>query len=659
MQLQRFVIALLLISVGCDATSVQMANFVNRRQQKLIEGSMDIDVDPCEDFYEYACGNWEEYTDGAGYQFAETLSMMDFRANQDFMDYMNRLQIWKAPRFVRKTYEFYRSCLDVGIYSPQSYLNWLLENEQLKMPSLFPAEKNEELYDWISILATMYKYGMNGIFLELTAFYPKENPSQLTIDLDKPLQAEEGLGFIPLTQKNLKDIIRSIDGVMTSGEFLQLWSDVSKFEQRLLQLKEELVDLNESEKIELKKLPLEWLEKYLRTALNQTITDSQIELYIQNVPYLRALDEYLKNHESVFIAQYLEIRFVWYMRRQRPPIFTPEGCIVPTRGHLSLAMHWIYEQQKPHIAEVVPEIQKIFENIIKTFKSHLQKNENAFNASTLQFLLSKLDKLQLKVGNLPRWNTTDILEDYYHGLNISRTDFYGNHLKLLAFHVTNRKLFYTTTNSSNYYHMEEYETAASPSPYYIHKANMVMLPSTAIQRPLYHDGHEDVYKYSSLGFLLSHEMLHAFDINGLEVDGNGKLNSTPYLDMLSNSKFKHQLQCLRQLNPLVINEKISDVSGLQYAYETFFSIHPDMGEREQKRLLHGNEMSLGKLFFLNFAQFFCGSTSSFYYVNIEEHGSDRDRVNDAVKHFPEFAKVFNCSASNRMRVNQTCNLWRR
>ncbi|XP_061402718.1 neprilysin-21-like [Musca vetustissima] len=633
MKLRRIIIALLLIIGGgllADAASQQMANFVNRRQQKLIEGSMDVEVDPCEDFYQYACGKWEEYVEGAGFEFAETLSMMDFRANKDFMDYMNKLKLWKSPRFVKKAYAFYKSCMDVQLYESQLYLNWLAENEQLKLASLFgDLETNHDLgeeqpvvlvFDWIHTLAVMWKYGMNGVFLELTAFYPKENPLKLTIDLDKPLEVEEGgAGFKSLTYRNLKEIIRSLDGLVKPGEFSKIWNKFHKFEEKLVELKETTnLQPNESEQIALKDLPLERLEKYLRIALNQTICDNQIELYIQNVHYFKALDDLLKGYESAFISQYLQIRFLWHMREQRPPIFTAEGCIVPTRGLLSLAMHWIYEQQKPHIEEAIPEIQN--------------------------------------VGNLPRWNTSAVLEKYYENLTLSVNDFYGNHLKLLAFQIENKKYFYKTLNDSNYFHLEEYDTAASPSPYFIHKDNMVMLPSTAVQRPLYHHGHEDVYKYSSLGFLLAHEILHAFDINGLEMDSNGMLNSSHYHEILANSKFTQQLKCLRRLNPMVINEKISDVSGLRYAYETFFNQHSEAVNRTRR--IYGREMALPKLFFLNFAQFFCGSISSVYYVSVNEHGSDRDRVNDAVSQFPEFAKVFNCSVGSRMQANESCNLWR-
>ncbi|XP_073829425.1 endothelin-converting enzyme homolog [Musca autumnalis] len=661
MGLRRIFFTLLLISYHrqllCEATSVQMTNFVNRRQQKLIEGSMDMEVDPCEDFYQYACGKWSEYVDGAGYQFAETLSMMDYRANKDFMDYMNKLPIRNGPRYARKAYEFYKSCLNVQLYEPQMYLKWLAENEGIRWASIFSSGKDAEVYDWVSTLAILWKYGMNGIFIELTSFYPKEDPSKLMIDVDKPLLSTNGIGFEPLTYRNLREIIRSLDGVMKPKDFAQFWPKISKFEEKLLEMKEDINDPRGTENITLKELPLEWLEKYLHVALNQTISDNQINLYIQNIPYLEALDEELKLCDSEFISQYLQIRFLWHMRKQRPPIFTAEGCIVPTRGLLALAMHWIYEQQKPQIEEEIPGIQKIFENIKKQFKVALQRNEKGFPPTSQQFLMDKLDQLQLKVGNLPRWNTVAILEDHYKNLSLSVSDFYGNHLKLLAYDVNNKKFFYKLSNASNYFHLEEYDTATSPSPYFIHKANMVVLPSSAVQRPLYHPGHEDLYKYSSMGFLLAHEMLHAFDINGLEMDSMGKLNSSQYENILSNSKFDKQLQCLRRLNPMVINEKLSDISGLQYAYETFFSEHMDAENRT--RLIFRQEMPFPKLFFLNFAQFFCGSSSSFYFVNVNEHGNDRDRVNDAVANFPEFTKVFKCSQESRLQANQSCNLWRR
>ncbi|XP_073829426.1 neprilysin-2-like [Musca autumnalis] len=652
---------LLLVTLTmCDAAvanASQLASFINRRQQKLIESSMDLNADPCEDYYQYACGKWGEHVDGAGNKFFETLTMLDYQVNRELSHHMARVRLRNGPRFVRKAYEYYKSCVDVEIYKPLEYLRWMKIHENLKWPTLWANPKNTVEFDWVQTLAVMRRYGMNGVLIEEIIYQKKDDPSKLTLDLDKPV---EGGGFVALTRDNLKVLIDSLDVPINSRTFAKLWREINEFEELLLKL-DEIPDEDGSQLITMQELPLPWLKKYFKIVLQQTTLDPNMELYIQNIPYLEALDALLKEYDHRFICKYLEIRFLWHVHLKGPENFMEEDCLSSTRSLLPLAMHWIYEQQKPEILEETSKIHQLFSNIIRQLKQQLRQNTHGFNETIMSYLLNKLDHIQLKIGNLPRINTVPVLENHYAELTLNVSDFYGNHLKLLAFnvralHVGNNNTL--SSNASEYFHLESYETGSSSSPYFIQRSNIVIIPVTALQRPIYHPSFEDIYKYSSLGFLLAHEILHGFDYTGLEVDINGKLNTPQYNNILANDNFDDNFQCLRELNPYVIDEKIADVSGLRYAYETFFNLHPE--SLNKTRLVYGIQMPLKKLFFLNFAQFFCGITTSDAedLISTSEHGMDSDRVNDALAHFPEFAQVYSCKADSRLQSSRSCHLWR-
>uniref|UniRef100_A0A1I8NX33 Peptidase M13 C-terminal domain-containing protein n=1 Tax=Stomoxys calcitrans TaxID=35570 RepID=A0A1I8NX33_STOCA len=628
---------------------------INRRQLKLIEGSMNLEADPCENFYEYACGKWADYVDGAGVNFHDTLNMIDYQANRQLSRHMKRLRLRTSPRFIRKAYEFQKSCVEVERYQPLEYLRWLKIHESVKWPTLWNRSKVHADFDWVHTLAVMRKYGMNGILIEEIVYQKKDDPSRLVIDLDKPVEAE---GFVPLTYDNFKIMIDSLN-VYTSNRTLQnLWQEFSAFEELLLKL-DDIPDDEGAQLITVRELPLTWLQKYLKIVLNQTSIDMNMELYIQNIPYLEALDALLLQYDNRFICKYLTLRFVWHLNIKGPENFKDEDCISAARSLLPSAMHWLYEQITPEIEQEVPKIHELFNSVVKHFKLALRSNDNGFNSTILNYLLSKLDHIQLKVGNLPRVNTVQVLENLYHNITLNASDFYGNHLKLLHFgvkaiHEANENTLYT--NVTNFFHLESYETGSSSSPYFIQRSNIAIIPWTTLQRPIYHPSFDDVYKYSSIGFLLAHEILHGFDYTGLEVDVNGKLNSQQYDNILANERFDQNYQCLRDLNPNVIDEKIADVSGLRYAYATFFSLHPEALHKSLQ--VCGQEMSMKKLFFLNFAQFFCGSSSSQDFMDTSEHGADNDRVNDALLHFSEFAKTYGCDSQSRLQPYKTCNLWR-
>ncbi|XP_061402708.1 neprilysin-2-like [Musca vetustissima] len=645
--------------IGNVVLASDLASLINRRQQKLIESSMDLKADPCEDYYQYACGKWGQHIDGAGSKFYETLTMLDYQVNRELSHHMARLRLRNGPRFVRKAYEYYKSCVDVDRYKPLEYLRWMKLHENLKWPTLWANPKPNIEFDWVRTLAVMRRYGMNGILIEEVVYQKKDDPSRLSLDLDKPVESG---GFVALTKENLRVLIESLDVPMNSRTFGKLWQEIRDFEELLLKL-DDISDEEGSRLITIKELPLPWLNTYLEIILEQTTLDPNMELYIQNIPYLEALDALLQEYDNRFICKYLEIRFLWHVHIKGPENFMEEDCMSSTRSLLPLAMHWIYEQQKPELLQEQSKIHELFQNIIKQFKKQLQQNTHGFNETILTYLLNKLDHIQLKIGNLPRINTVAVLEQHYANLTLNVSDFYGNHLKLLAFnfravHLANNNTL--STNASHYFHLENYETGSSSSPYFIQRSNIVIIPVTALQRPIYHPSLEDIYKYSSLGFLLAHEILHGFDYTGLEVDINGKLNTAQYNNILANTNFDDNYQCLRQLNPYVIDEKIADVSGLPYAYDTFFSLYPEA--LNKTRQIYGIQMPLKKLFFLNFAQFFCGITTSDsddYLLSTSEHGMGSDRVNDALTHFPEFAKEYNCGAASRLQTARSCNLWRR
>uniref|UniRef100_A0A1I8MJQ6 Peptidase family M13 n=1 Tax=Musca domestica TaxID=7370 RepID=A0A1I8MJQ6_MUSDO len=633
-------------------------SYINRRQQKLIESSMDLNADPCTDYYQYACGKWADHVDGAGSKFYETLTMLDYQVNRELANHMDRLRLRHGPRFVRKAYEYYRSCFDVESYKPLEYLRWMKIHENLKWPMLWADPKNNVEFDWVQTLAVMRRYGMNGVLVEEIVYQKKDDPSRLTVDLDKPV---EGGGFVAMAERNLKVLIETLDIPMNSRTFKKLWKEISDFEELLLRL-DDIPDEEGSRLITVRELPLPWLKKYLRIVLQQSSLDPDMELYIQNIPYLEALDALLKEYDNRFICKYLEIRFLWHLNLKGPEDFSKEDCLSSTRSLLPMAMHWIYEQKNPEILQESTKIRELFNNLVKEFKQQLEQNNHGFNETILSYLLNKLDHIQLKIGNLPRIDTVPVLERHYANLTLNVSDFYGNHLKLLAFSVQSLHLGNNntlSTNASHYFHLESYETGSSSSPYFIQRSNIVIIPVTALKTPIYHPSYEDIYKYSSLGFLLAHEILHGFDYTGLEVDISGKLNTPQYNNILANTNFDNNYQCLRKLNPYVIDEKIADISGLRYAYNTFFNLQPEALNRT--RQIYGMSMSLKKLFFLNFAQFFCGVTTSDTEdaISTSEHGMDSDRVNDALAHFPEFAKEYNCGEKSRLQTPRSCNLWRR
>ncbi|KAI9582359.1 fra mauro [Glossina fuscipes fuscipes] len=644
--------AFLILKIAKQMRAHALKESANHKIEKMLLSSMDADSDPCEDYYQYACGKWGIFH-AVENKYHEAISLVDYFTNKEIARYFKFMNREDKPSFVLKAHDYFLSCRNLDIYEPLEYLRRLNFYENLNLNWSYHRRRLEVKFDWLRALAVMRKYGLNGIFMEEITLQRNDDATATIIDLDKPVKNG---GFHLTDYDDLKLLIQTLRRPMHRKSFKELWDQISAFEFRLKRL--DLLDDPEGNiLIKVKDLPMPWLKRYLELLIDQL--NPEMEISIQNKPYLQKVFKLINEYEPRFISKYLEICFLWHLNVEGPPNFTLEDCAGSTRTLMPYAMHWLFEQMHPELVTEMEEIHKMFQQLINHFSDSLKNNTNNFDYEQLQFLLNKLSNIQLKIGNLPRVNTEEKLNVFYKDLAMNPFDFYGNHLKLLKFNTQtmHKRLNYRIPRDvDEFFYLEGSEIGFSSSPYFVQRANVVIVPVTSLQLPIYHPELDDIFKYSSLGFLLAHEIIHGFDYTGLGVDYNGNLNNPQFEGLANNTRFGRKMHCLRYLNPTIIDEKIADVSGLRLAYETYFKIHPEA--HGQIRYMHGRPYGLEKVFFLNFSQFFCGPVSNTL-VDTKEHGLDRDRVRDALKHLDEFSTVYFCPRGSKMRREKTCQLWRR
>lgn len=644
------------------------ARSMNRQQLKTIERYMDPSADPCDDYYQYACGNWQHVHRDAEYY--ETIGLIDYKVDQEYALLLNsirrRRRLRQEHAFVRKLLDYYKSCLTVYDYMPQLYLDWLQEHEHLVWPTVLPSHSAKRRgkmvrYDWLHMLAVLRKYGMNSVFIEETVIQRRDYARASAIDLDKPVLNG---GFQPMPYKGFLLIMEYL-GVTNEERKSKLWDELHEFETKLKSL--DFVEDTTEEGQEsaaaqrettLAELNMPFLTRYLDILLEKPV-DPYMKLTIQNLPYMRLLLTVLDEHEPEFICRYLMLRFLWYLNIDGPRNFLKGDCVSHTRSMMPLAMTWLYERHNPELIDEKSHIEALFQKLLQHFTQTLHSNANQFDGHILRFLQDKIDTMRIKVGNLPRPATSRLVEEFYAELQIEAKDFYGNHLRLLQ-HFTRAKhnrLNELLAQDDSFFHLEDPETGASSSPYYLLRSNIVIVPLTLLHTPIYHPQMHEIFKYSSLGFLLSHEITHGFDDSGVEFDKRGNMRG-PSDRIKSNQRFDSNLSCLRLRNPQIVDEKIADVSGLRWAYEAYFQSNQS-NPNANVRPLHFTSLSPEHVFFLNFAQFFCGSpVTSTRDLEFSEHGSDKERVLDALANFAEFGRVYDCQIGSRMHPPRKCQLWR-
>uniref|UniRef100_A0A8C0EY22 Neprilysin n=1 Tax=Bubo bubo TaxID=30461 RepID=A0A8C0EY22_BUBBB len=176
--------------------------------------------------------------------------------------------------------------------------------------------------------------------------------------------------------------------------------------------------------------------------------------------------------------------------------------------------------------------------------------------------------------------------------------------------------------------------------------------------------------YGGIGMVIGHEITHGFDDNGRNFNENGDL--VDWWTEESARNFKELSQCMvyqygnfswdlaggQHLSGInTLGENIADNGGVRQAYKAYENFVKKHGK---EKLLPGLEMNHKQLFFLNFAQVWCGTYRPEYAVNsikTDVHSPGKFRVIGSLQNSPEFSEAFSCTKTNYMDPAKKCRVW--
>uniref|UniRef100_A0A673CIB2 Endothelin-converting enzyme 1 n=1 Tax=Sphaeramia orbicularis TaxID=375764 RepID=A0A673CIB2_9TELE len=210
-------------------------------------------------------------------------------------------------------------------------------------------------------------------------------------------------------------------------------------------------------------------------------------------------------------------------------------------------------------------------------------------------------------------------------------------------------------------------TPPTVNAYYNPTKNEMVFPAGILQAPFYSRSWPKALNFGGIGVVMGHELTHAFDDQGREYDKDGNLRS--WWKNSSVEAFKKQTQCMVEQygnysinkEPLngrhTLGENIADNGGLKAAYKAYVKWIEKNGE---EAALPALGMTNHQLFFVGFAQVWCSvrtPESSHEGVITDPHSPSRFRVIGTISNSPEFSKHFGCKADAPMNPKHKCELW--
>jgi putative endopeptidase len=296
----------------------------------------------------------------------------------------------------------------------------------------------------------------------------------------------------------------------------------------------------------------------------------------------------------------------------------------------------------------------MIEAIERSFDANLA-SLSWMDAETRGRALEKAARIANKIGFPDRWRD-------YGTLEIARTSYLANLLRGAIFE-SRRQLDEIGRPVDR---TEWRITPPTVNAYYNASLNEIVFPAGILQPPFFMAAAPDPMNYGAIGMVMGHELTHGFDDQGRKFDGYGNLRDwwTPAVA----EAFTDRAACLvRQFDAyvavgdqhvngkLTLGENIADQGGLKLAYTAYRGTRESTTSTAQTGTFTEDQQ-----FFISFAQSWCTKRRpdlERLLANIDPHSPPRNRVNGAVANLEAFARAFSCPAGSPMAPPTRCAVW--
>ncbi|XP_023113756.2 membrane metallo-endopeptidase-like 1 isoform X3 [Felis catus] len=212
--------------------------------------------------------------------------------------------------------------------------------------------------------------------------------------------------------------------------------------------------------------------------------------------------------------------------------------------------------------------------------------------------------------------------------------------------------------------------AAVVNAFYSPNRNQIVFPAGILQPPFFSKEQPQALNFGGIGMVIGHEITHGFDDNGRNFDKNG--NMLDWWTNFSAQHFQEQSECMvhqygnyswdladhQNVNGFsTLGENIADNGGVRQAYKAYLKWMADGGKDKQ---LPGLELTYDQLFFINYAQVWCGSYRPEFAVQsikTDVHSPLKYRVLGSLQNLAAFADAFHCAQGTPMHPRERCRVW--